>query len=196
MIRFTVVTGIKNAGFVIYLLASALFFALREYLTAQHTKNVSSAKTITPKTNTNYKDNMRDIIFRVWDCVDAKYIKTNINFSNCSYTTYRPHVVIEQYTGMRDSTGKCIYEGDIVQFAYWWFDGNEAESNLTGTIVYSDECMSFQLKGVRNKEWEQFTGYENDTEYLTPFSELNFEESDFTVIGNIHQNPELLKQDK
>ena len=98
-----------------------------------------------------------------------------------------------QFTGLTDSGGVEIYEGDIVEFTYWWFDGNEAESKLTGTIVYSNELMSFQLKGIKNKEWERHTGYENDQEYLTAFSELNFTEADFEVIGNIHENSELLK---
>lgn len=100
---------------------------------------------------------------------------------------------VGQFTGFNDESDQNIYDGDIVQFTYWWFDGNVAESLLTGTIVYSDACMSFQLKGVKNKEWERHTGYENDNEYLTSFSELNFEEADFKVIGNIHENPELLE---
>jgi len=97
-----------------------------------------------------------------------------------------------QFTGRHDRDGSEIYEGDMVLFTWWWFDGQERDSELTGTIVYSEENMSFQLKGVKNAEWERFMGFENDREYLTPFSELMFEDADFRVVGNIHDNPELL----
>jgi uncharacterized phage protein (TIGR01671 family) len=103
---------------------------------------------------------------------------------------------VGQFTGLMDSEEAEIYEGDIVQFAYWWFDGNEAESLLTGAIVYSGDRMSYQLKGVMNAEWEKHTGHNGDTEYLTAFSELAFCESDFYVIGNIHDNLELLEATK
>ena len=104
--------------------------------------------------------------------------------------------IIMQSTGLKDENGVEIFEGDIVRFTYWWFDGNECESTLTGTMVYADDFMSFQLKGVKNKEWERFTGYEKDKDYLTPFSELNFDEADFEVIGNIYETPNLLKENK
>lgn len=98
-----------------------------------------------------------------------------------------------QCTGQTDSEGTDLYEGDVIQFSYWWFDGAERESLLTGVIVYSKDHMSYQMKGVKNKEWQEHTG-ENDDDHLTPFSELNFQESDFRSLGNIHQNPELLEQ--
>jgi uncharacterized phage protein (TIGR01671 family) len=102
-------------------------------------------------------------------------------------------IILEQYTGLKDSNGKEIYEGDIVEFTWWWFDGTERESVLTGTIAYDAHYMSFKLKGFKNKEWQNFVGHENDTEYFPPFSELNYSEADLKIIGNIHENPELLK---
>ena len=100
--------------------------------------------------------------------------------------------IVERCTGYNDSSGNLMYEGHIVEFTCWWFDGNVAETQLLGTIVYSKESMSFQLKGVKNEQWEQHTGYNGDQDYLTPFSELNFDEADFDIVGNIHENGYLL----
>ncbi len=152
---------------------------------------------------------MREIKFRAWHKNRKKMFSAEImasdqltllptgKFINVNGDSTKLSVVLDsmiplQFTGLKDVEGKEVYEGDIVNFTYWWFDGNIAESTLTGTIVYSDHSMSFQLKGVKNKEWQQHTGYENDAEYLTPFSELNFDGSDFEVIGNIYETPELL----
>lgn len=155
---------------------------------------------------------MRDIKFRAWDSVSGNISPAFSLFGEFTLLgavfAWLSHVrgveggecglkdlnsiEIMQFTGLKDSEGADIYEGDIIKFTYWWFDGNEAESTLTGGIVYSDYSMSFQLKGVKNKEWEQHTGCLNDTEYLTPFSELTFEEADFLVVGNIYENPNML----
>ena len=152
---------------------------------------------------------MRDIKFRSWDKKRNEWYGASqegngeklyygihllgeIMYLQPPSVMHTIDIITSQYTGLKDSEGKDIYEGDIVDFTYWWFDGNVAESHLIGTIVYSDHSMSFQLKGIKNKEWESFTGYENDSEYLTPFSELNFDDADFEIIGNIYENSELL----
>lgn len=108
--------------------------------------------------------------------------------SNDLIGTENWHVM--QWTGLQNSQGVDIYEGDIVMFTYWWFDGNHAESQLTGELVYLPDCMSFGLKGVKNKEWLQHVGGESDT---ASFATWLFEEADFQVIGNIHEHPELLQ---
>jgi uncharacterized phage protein (TIGR01671 family) len=133
---------------------------------------------------------MREIKFRAWDTLLKKY--TYSGFGEKTFNIFVKRVncsryIIEQYTELKDKYGKEIYEGDIVKFTVWWFDGNECSSELTGEIVYSEENMSFQLKGIKNKEWEAFTGYVGDSEYLTPFSELNFGGADFSIIGNIRK---------
>lgn len=118
---------------------------------------------------------------------DLEQAKLNIH----TYGRIQEIIARCQFTGLHDKNGKEIYDGDIVEFIYWWFDGAERDTVLTGTIMYSPELMSFQLKGVKNEEWEQFTGYENDSEYLTPFSELNFSEAEFEIIGNIHSEEQV-----
>ena len=102
---------------------------------------------------------------------------------------------ISQYTGENDSNDAEMYGGDIVKFTVWWFDGNEAETTLTGVLVYDDKSLSWALKGVKNGEWGKHTGCSGQ-DHLTPFSELCFDEADFTVIGNIHDNPELMEATK
>lgn len=151
---------------------------------------------------------MREIEFRAWDKINkwmTEIVCLNLMGVDCilkhpkindTYNIPYKCVIIEQYTGMKDENGKKIYEGDIVQFTWWWFDGNECDSLLTGLIVYSEVNMSFQLKGVKNKEWQRHTGYGNNCEYLTPFSELNFSDAEFAIIGNVHETPELLKGSK
>lgn len=85
-------------------------------------------------------------------------------------------IIIEQDTGIKDKNGKEIYEGDIVTFMIELFDsvtlGLEIEEWHTAVVEWSqdDACYSF---------------VDGDD----PFS-VQFEAE---VIGNIHENPELLE---
>ena len=83
---------------------------------------------------------------------------------------------VGQYTGLKDKNGKRIFDGDICRFREW----SKGDMCWIGRVHW--EHQQFVISGGRNKECD------------TPF-ELRmsrFVSKDIEVIGNIHDNPELL----
>ncbi|MGF2384054.1 YopX family protein [Lentilactobacillus otakiensis] len=141
----------------------------------------------------------REIKFRVWDKVNERMLNIEtlcLSFSPngvlTSIYTYGPDfsndpevighdepdlddVTIEQYTGLDDKNGKPIYEGDIVQY------GNEEDMKFSVTfkqgVFYACNTLGSEFMV------DTFLGS------LAIGNRLK-------VIGNAHQNPELLEADK
>ena len=79
---------------------------------------------------------------------------------------------IGQYTGLTDKNGKKIFEGDILEFS----------DRLV--VVFWHAHL-----GCWDTNFLKFTNYENRRDDMSP---LNWENKS-KIIGNIHDNPELLK---
>lgn len=84
---------------------------------------------------------------------------------------------VGQYTGLPDKNGKKIFEGDICRFREW----SKGEMCWVGKVHW--EHQQFIIAGGPNKECE--TMFELRMSRFIP--------EDIEIIGNIHDNPELLE---
>jgi uncharacterized phage protein (TIGR01671 family) len=91
---------------------------------------------------------------------------------------------VGQYTGLADKNGVKIFEGDIVK-------GTAYSATKIGVIVWIDEISGF---GVRHVNAPNPTAWENSS-ILRCVSLNKTDEFAAEVIGNIHDNPELLKKE-
>lgn len=92
-----------------------------------------------------------------------------------------------QFTGLLDKTGKEIYEGDILRGDKYPFNCDGVD-NYFAEIVWCDNVCGFYrrthkspnslVRGISHGDWE-----------LLDEDDIKF----FEVIGNIHDNQELLK---
>ena len=105
---------------------------------------------------------------------------------------------VGQYTGLTDKNGKKIFEGDIIRFA----DIYEYEMYLESL----EQPEDYEKKAFDNMWTIDKVGY--GLEYSYPAFDLSKQHFDvnglselcesfryhYEVIGNIHDNPELLKE--
>lgn len=123
---------------------------------------------------------MREIKFRAWHEKAEEYCEGSIaNMFN--WLEDGQPVVIEQYTGLKDANGVEIYEGDIVTSEEYPFY-SDGLLNYVGVVGIDEDGVYYDLKVVSDRVAGRACGGN--------LSELEGRE----VIGNIHQNPELLSQ--
>lgn len=111
---------------------------------------------------------------------DDVLITSAIN-DRCSCTYHVDPATVGQFTGLTDKNGKEIYEGDIV--SHPWKDPIFGDLVETGQFVHSTICFNNGAFVVNYRLQGEYI-------YLQDFLRLKCLE----VIGNIHDNPELLEE--
>ena len=95
---------------------------------------------------------------------------------------------VGQYTGLTDKNGVKIFEGDILRgFEYPFCSNINGEFNYFAEIVWFDDSSAFGIYTFKNPKSNVRGISEGNTDYLEYFNADKWE-----VIGNIHDNPELL----
>ena len=131
------------------------------------------------KTIANFPDNKYSVVIP-----KGKWIHGGITYDEDRVwidTEYYGQIIVDketvgQYTGLHDKNGKEIYEGDILQvkgFSYKGYNTGTIKQNVV--VEFKDYHWSCGAKSLLN---------------LSTWKEIALE-----VIGNIYDNPELLKEE-
>ncbi len=94
---------------------------------------------------------------------------------------------VGQFTGLTDKSGKKIFEGDIIKVVSPNDDEEKPFIEEMVEICFDEKERAYKMRG--------YIGAQID-EQPFDFSKTEVEEYQVEVIGNIHDNPELLKGEK
>ena len=126
---------------------------------------------------------MREIKFRAWhkekkiigNALGIDTLHKEIFFSNENVDCYEhvdfKNIELMEYTGLNDKNDREIYEGDIVKLR---------ANHGIGVVKYYDEWGAFVVEYIKSKP-------------LVVLG-MNYYKEDIEVIGNIYENPELIKE--
>lgn len=131
---------------------------------------------------------MREIVFRGKRADNGNWIQGSLfTRMNEAYIIPLPIITskskvdpdtVGQFTGLTDKNGKKIFEGDVI--AQNWYDYDEPSDDSFGEVVFCEYDCSFSVMDV-NKDG------------IVPLGRCHAYHWEAEVIGNIHDNPELLE---
>lgn len=150
---------------------------------------------------------MRELKFRIWNNNHNEFIRPDYGLIGFCYPLDGRIAVltsngdpiedcdIEQYTGLKDKNGKEIYEGDILEF------DKDFDDTARRYVPYFDEKLTaFGFKIYDYQDYISESGSEEFESEMSLIGEMeNYEREEIilytehiSIIGNIHENHELL----
>lgn len=103
---------------------------------------------------------------------------------------------VGQYTGLKDRNGKEIYEGDIIDINYK-YDAHtphgcipDQDCICLGVVEYSQYTAAYELRVIKAEYPINVGSYKE--EYCLNLYSFDLE-GYIDLVGNIHDNPELLE---
>jgi uncharacterized phage protein (TIGR01671 family) len=140
---------------------------------------------------------MRELKFRAWDSYHKEFIfdaqatydnqcrgKGSIHHESFQEVLEDEGCIVEQFTGLKDKNGKEIYEGDIVeQFVCGvrQFKGMKCGRSTIWLVRWNEKECCFELHYLNGSLFGDSMLSDGD---------------EYEVIGNIHENPELVKEEE
>jgi hypothetical protein len=123
----------------------------------------------------------RVLKFRIWDKLSEKYIypdkgyqghfilDLNGRFCNLQNGSGGDDYVVQQYTGLKDSEGNEIYEGDIISGEFYDIEYHYSET-IKAEVVFNNGAFNIACSG-----WYK---------------------PSLRIVGNVMENPELIKNNE
>ena len=133
---------------------------------------------------------MRELKFRAWSLEYKCYVDVweitfddeglpgvlSFEYNGLLHKEPAHDFALEQYTGLKDKNGLDIYEGDIVKAR--WFRAKNARFNTRGEVKFNDGWFYIH----DDPDGQDRLGVPIHNCY------------DMEIIGNIHEDPELLEE--
>ena len=132
---------------------------------------------------------MRALKFRAWHEGAQEYLKGSTS-NKFRWIEENQPIVLEQFTGLKDKNGVEIYEGDVCRMIILVGENKEWQGNLY-KIIWLRSAWGFEplFPEIVNEDDAAPKSF-----YVDPFEGDDWPtDTYFEVIGNIHENPELLK---